>query len=110
MAPSTPVAAGTFGFNTTAANVDGCYQDSSFGLLGVGGASYPGTDVDVQRVTISDAVTSCNYTSWGSKADAKAANLANYQHRVYVVPDDANCGWRDWPTSTPALVRTAKRG
>ena len=87
------VAAGTFGFNTTAANVDGCYQDSSFGLLGVGGASYPGTDVDVQRVTISDAVTSCNYTSWGSKADAKAANLANYQHRVYVVPDDANCGW-----------------
>ena len=86
-------AAATFGFNTTAASVDGCYQDSSFGQLGVGGASYPGKDVDVQRVTITDSVTACNYTSWGSKADAAASNLSSYQHRVYVVPADVNCGW-----------------
>jgi hypothetical protein len=59
----------------------------------VGGKSYPGTDIDVQRVTISDAVNSCNYTSWGSKADAAASNLSSYWHRVYVIPSDANCGW-----------------
>ena len=86
-------AASTFGFNTIAASVDGCYQDSSFGQLGVGGASYPGTDLDVQRVTITDSVTACNYTSWGSKADAAATNLGSYQHRVYVVPADVSCGW-----------------
>ena len=90
---SDAVAASTFGFNTTAASVDGCYQDSSFGQLGLGGASYPGTDLDVQRVTITDTVTACNYTSWGSKADAAATNLASYQHRVYVVPADVKCGW-----------------
>ena len=91
---STDLAAtATFGFNTTAPSVDGCYQDSSFGSLGVGGAAYPGTDLDVQRVNISDTVTSCNYTSWGSKADAQAQNLASYQHRVYVVPADVSCGW-----------------
>ncbi|PYM14561.1 MAG: hypothetical protein DMD81_17580 [Candidatus Rokuibacteriota bacterium] len=73
--------------------MDGCYQDSSFGALGMGGASYPGTDLDVQRVTISDTVTSCNYTSWGTKADAAATNRSSYQHRVYVVPSDVNCGW-----------------
>src|SRR5262245_1732822 len=43
-------AAMTFGFNTTAVNVDGCYQASSYGQLGIGGATYPGRDVDVQRV------------------------------------------------------------
>jgi hypothetical protein len=90
---SDTAAASTFGFATTAASVDGCYQDSSFGQLGVGGASYPGTDLDVQRVTIADTVTACNYTSWGSKADAAATNLASYQHRVYVIPADVNCGW-----------------
>ena len=90
---SETAAAIAFGFNTTAASVDGCYQDSSFGQLGMGGASYPGTDVDVQRVSISDSVTSCNYTSWGSKADAKASNLSHYEHRVYVVPADVNCDW-----------------
>src|SRR5436190_229415 len=36
-----------FGYNTTAASVDGCYQDSSYAKMGWGGASYPGTDVDV---------------------------------------------------------------
>lgn len=90
---SDTAAASTFGFNTAAASVDGCYQDSSFGQLGVGGATYPGTDLDVQRVTITDSVTACNYTSWGSKADAAATNLTSYQHRVYVVPADVSCGW-----------------
>ena len=72
-------AAITFGFNTTAANVDDCYQDSSFGHLGLGGALYPGTSLDVQRVHIADTVTACNYTSWGSKADAAATNLGSYR-------------------------------
>ncbi len=86
-------AAEVFGFNTTNASVDGCYQDSSFGQLGVGGKSYPGTAIDVQRVTISDDVASCNYTSWGSKADAAASNISSYWHRVYIVPADSGCGW-----------------
>ena len=85
-------AAESFGFNSTVANVDACYQQSSYGQLGFGGAHYPGTDADVQRVTISDSVTSCNYTSWGSKADA-LVNLTGYVNRVYIVPSDVNCGW-----------------
>jgi hypothetical protein len=96
-------AAITFGFNTTAASVDGCYQDSSFGQLGMGGASYPGKDVDVQRVSITDSVTSCDYTSWGSKADAKASNLSTTS-TASVVPADVNCGWAAWPTSTRARL------
>src|SRR5215468_230649 len=39
-------AAITFGFNTTSVNVNGCYQESSYGQLGIGGATYPGRDVD----------------------------------------------------------------
>jgi hypothetical protein len=85
-------AAESFGFNSSGASVDMCYQQSSFGQLGFGGASYPGTELDVQRVTITDSL-SCNYTAWGSKADAKAANLSNYMHRVYVVPAEVDCGW-----------------
>ena len=85
-------AAETFGFNSAGANVDACYQDSSFGRLGFGGTTYPGTELDVQRVTITDTLA-CNYNSWGSKADAKAVNLSSYTHRVYVVPSNVDCGW-----------------
>jgi hypothetical protein len=91
---STATVAGLlFGANTTAANANGCYQDSSFDTLGLGGALYPGTAFDVQRVTITDTVTTCDYTSWGEQADAAAANLGSYQHRLYVLPADTSCNW-----------------
>jgi hypothetical protein len=89
-----------FGSQTGAANVDGCYQDSSFGALGFGGTTYPGSALDVIRVAVTEAAalgSVCNYTAWGSAADKAASaagvTLANYQHRVYVVPANAGCGW-----------------
>jgi hypothetical protein len=81
-------------------SVDACYKDSSYGALGMGGAAYPGLTTDVVRVAINETVPLsgvCNYTSWGSKADqaaaAKGVTLANYQHRVYVVPSNVGCSW-----------------
>ncbi len=79
-------------------NVDGCYQDSSFGALGFGGAVYPGGTPDVVRVTVNEAAAIggvCNYSAWGAAADkaATGVSLANYQHRVYVLPSNAGCSW-----------------
>ncbi len=89
-----------FGAQTGGLNVDGCYQDSSFGALGMGGAGYPGSALDVVRVAVTEASTIgsvCNYSAWGSAADKAAAAagiaLANYQHRVYVVPSNVGCSW-----------------
>lgn len=87
-----------FGDQAGALNVDGCYQDASFGALGFGGASYPGGTLDVARVTINEAAaigTVCNYSAWGAAADKAVTGitLANYQHRVYVVPANAGCSW-----------------
>ncbi|MCM2310081.1 MAG: hypothetical protein NDI84_01650 [Steroidobacteraceae bacterium] len=87
-----------FGDQAGALNVDGCYQDASFGALGFGGASYPGSTLDVARVTINETATIgsvCNYSAWGAAADraVTGVTLANYQHRVYVVPSNVGCSW-----------------
>ena len=44
-------------FNGPGETVDGVYLDSSFGLEGIGGASYPGTALDVVRVQINEAAS-----------------------------------------------------
>jgi hypothetical protein len=84
----------------TAASVDACYKDSSYGALGMGGSVYPGGTLDVVRVSVTEAATTggtCNYTAWGSAADKAAAAagivLGNYQHRVYVLPSNVGCSW-----------------
>ena len=87
-----------FGTQTTGANVDGCYQDSSYGALGFGGATYPGSALDVTRVTVNEAAAIggvCNYSAWGAAADkaATGVTLGNYQHRVYVLPANVGCSW-----------------
>ena len=87
-----------FGSQTTNPNVDGCYKDSSFGALGFGGAVYPGGTPDVVRVTVNEAAAIggvCNYSAWGAAADkaATGVSLANYQHRVYVLPANVGCSW-----------------
>ena len=61
-----------FAAKTAGANVDGCYQDSSYGALGFGGATYPGSALDVTRVTVNEAAAIggvCNYSAWGAAAD-----------------------------------------
>jgi hypothetical protein len=82
-------------------NVDGCYQDGSYGLLGFGGVQYPGTPRDVARVLINEPTQSligvCKFGEWASAADtaARQANidLGLYQHRMYVLPKDVGCNW-----------------
>ena len=87
-----------FAAKTAGANVDGCYQDSSYGALGFGGATYPGSALDVTRVTVDEAAAIggvCNYSAWGAAADkaATGVTLSNYQHRVYVLPSNVGCSW-----------------
>jgi hypothetical protein len=87
-----------YGSQTGGQNVDACYKDSSYGALGFGGASYPGGSLDVTRVLINEASTIggvCNYDAWGAAADraATGVTLANYQHRVYVLPPNVGCSW-----------------
>ena len=87
-----------FGNQAGALNVDGCYQDASFGALGFGGTGYPGTTLDVTRVTVDETAaigSACNYSAWASAADraATGVTLSNYQHRVYVLPANVGCGW-----------------
>ena len=53
---------------------------------------------EVVRVTL-DAATSdaCDASGWAAAADAAAVasgvDLAPYQHKIYVLPDNASCGW-----------------
>ena len=88
-----------FGSQTGRLNVDGCFGDSSYGALGFGGQSYPGTAMDVVRVAITEASQSlsCQYYDWAAAADAAARargiNLGAYQHRMYVLPETSGCGW-----------------
>jgi hypothetical protein len=87
-----------FAAKTAGANVNGCYQDSSYGALGFGGATYPGSALDVTRVTVDEAAAIggvCNYSAWGAAADkaATGVTLSNYQHRVYVLPSNVGCSW-----------------
>jgi hypothetical protein len=89
-----------FGGPSGGETVDGIYLDSSFGLEGMGGASYPGTALDVVRVLIdqpSPYGSVCDPYAWAESADAAAVaagvNLAAYQHRVYVLPPDMGCPW-----------------
>lgn len=87
-----------YGSQTGGLNVDACYKDSSYGALGFGGASYPGGSLDVTRVLVNEASTIggvCNYDAWGAAADraATGVTLSNYQHRVYVLPQNVGCSW-----------------
>jgi hypothetical protein len=87
-----------FGNQAGALNVDGCYQDASFGAMGFGGASYPGSTLDVTRVEVTEAAAiggACNYSAWASAADraVTGVTLSNYQHRVYVLPANVGCSW-----------------
>lgn len=87
-----------YGSQTGGLNVDGCYKDSSFGAMGFGGAAYPGGTLDVTRVLVNETAligSVCNYSAWGAAADraATGVSLANYQHRVYVLPANVGCTW-----------------
>jgi hypothetical protein len=91
-----------FGSQTGRLNVDGCFRDSSYDVLGFGGTSYPGTAMDVVRVAITDPSPSlaagCNAELWAAYADAagvaQGLDLGAYQHRMYVLPAaTTGCSW-----------------
>jgi hypothetical protein len=91
-----------FGSQTGGLNVDGCFRDSSYDVLGFGGASYPGTAMDVVRVAINEPSQSlagiCNYDAWAASADAagvaQGIDPSAYQHRMYVLPAaTTGCSW-----------------
>jgi hypothetical protein len=90
-----------FGAVSNGPNTDGCFVESSFGAMGFGGASYPGTPLDVIRVSINDSALSlggvCNHNDWAYAADAQATNMGvnlnAYQHISYVLPQAVGCSW-----------------
>jgi hypothetical protein len=89
-----------FGGPSGGETVDGAYLDSSYGLEGIGGATYPGGPTDVVRVLIDQASpygSVCDPYAWAEAADAAATtagvNLAGYQHRLYVLPQNVGCPW-----------------
>jgi uncharacterized protein YbdZ (MbtH family) len=90
-----------FGTKTTLRHVDGAYRASSYDALGIGGAGYPGNGLDVLRVQVRESALYlggvCNYDDWANQADAlvAAAGVApgDFQHRTYVFPSTAGCGW-----------------
>jgi hypothetical protein len=92
-----------FGSQTARLNVDGCFGDSSYGVFGFGGQSYPGTAMDVVRVAITEPAQSlgavCRWYEWAIAADeaavAQGINLGAYQHRMYVLPR-ATYGCAGW--------------
>jgi hypothetical protein len=93
VAATCPATATDIMFGTSAGrNVDGAFADASFNSLGFGGVNYPGSTSDVARVSVSDPTTTwsttCNWLDWANQADIAvgSARLANYQHRVYVLP------------------------
>src|SRR6185295_7274647 len=76
--------------------------DSSYGVLGFGRRSFPGTNMDVVRVAITDPSPSlagvCDYDLWAANADAAAVaqgvDLSAYQHRMYLLPPGTTgCTW-----------------
>ncbi len=85
-----------FGSQTGRLNVDGCFRDSSYDVLGFGGTSFPGTAMDVVRVAITEPSQSlgavCTVLTNGRQADAAAVaqgvDLSVYEHRMYVLPRD----------------------
>jgi hypothetical protein len=83
---------------TGARNINGWYEENSFGKVGfspdVDGNGAP----DVVAVNIAaTAAGACSPDSWAAAADAaataKGVNFALYQHRVYVLPANVTCGW-----------------
>lgn len=79
-------------------SVDGLYQETSFGSLSFDRDFNGDSNPDIVRVTISALTTdSCYSTGWANDADAEALlagfDSADYQHKIYVLPGLAPCGW-----------------
>src|SRR5262245_39278184 len=83
---------------TGTSSVDGLYQAASHGLVAFPGATDGNGTPDVFRVSIPNSVSeSCDAYAWAAAAEAAApaagVNLGLYQHRVFVLPSNVNCGW-----------------
>ncbi|MDH3626478.1 MAG: MopE-related protein [Acidobacteriota bacterium] len=79
-------------------SVDGLFQETSFGSVSFERDFDGDSNPDIVRVTISALTTdACNSTGWANDADAEAFllgfNPADYQHKIYVLPNASPCGW-----------------
>ena len=79
--------------------VDGLYRQASFDLVSLVRDTDGDGQADVFRVSIDLPLYggSCNYTTWANAADNEAVllgvDLSLYQHKMYIFPGSANCGW-----------------
>lgn len=79
-------------------NINGLFQESSFNTLTFPADTNGDSSPDVVAVTLSENMgSSCDYYAWALAADSKAEaagfTLSDYQHRMYILPSNAPCGW-----------------
>jgi hypothetical protein len=84
---------------TGSRNVDGWYQEASFGQMMFTSDTDGNGQPDVVDVNIPRATSEgeCDPHGWASAANTAAqalgVNLSLYQHKVYVLPKKAPCSW-----------------
>ena len=78
-------------------NVNTSYQVASYGNVSFPPDGDNNGLADVVSVSIAYNTSGlCNYSTWGSAAQSAAAKLVNtgsFQHMMYVLPSNVNCGW-----------------
>lgn len=83
---------------TGAQSVDGLYRETSYGALGFPYDVDGDGAADVVRVDVSHTTgETCDASAWAASADAAAqaegVDLADYRHRIYVLPGNTSCSW-----------------
>jgi hypothetical protein len=79
-------------------SVDGMYREASFGAVAFPGDTDGDGAADVFRVDLDTSLgDACLSQVWAAAANEAAMDqgidLSPYEHRIYVVPDEAQCGW-----------------
>lgn len=79
-------------------SVDGLYNETSFGAVSFPSDTDGDGSTDLVRVKTSLTRKSfCDPVAWAEEADAAAQgagfDLGLYEHRLYVLPSAAKCGW-----------------
>jgi hypothetical protein len=79
-------------------SINGLFEESSFNTVTFPRDTNSDTNADVVNVNIGQNMGStCDYYNWAVAADTQAElagyDLNDYQHRVYILPETAPCGW-----------------
>lgn len=79
-------------------SINGLFEESSFNTVSFPRDTNADSSADVVNVTLSENIgTTCDYYNWAIAADTQAINsgfdLNDYQHRIYILPENAPCAW-----------------